>query len=341
MYFDPKQVISKTLSFCCSKNLAEDQQSFHIAYGIDKNFLFGSCISIASILLNNKEKSFHFHIFSDYIDNDFQTKIELLAKQYKTSISIYIINCQELKSLPSTKNWSYATYFRFIIADVLYPAINRLLYIDADIICKGSLDELVKLNIDNYLVAAVTDRESPWWQKCADRLEIKELALGYFNAGFLYINLNNWQQDDVSRKAMTLLAQDNIKNKLAFLDQDLLNMIVINKVYFLDKRYNCQYSINYELKASKGTYYQNPINDGTIFIHYIGPTKPWHEWANQYPCSRYFIMAKDNSAWQNDPFLTAINANQWRYCAKHKFHQSNNISGIISYMKYYWYKLFK
>lgn len=341
MYFDQKQVISKSLSFCYNKNLTEEKQSFHIAYGIDKNFLLGCCISITSLLLNNKEQSFHFHIFSDYIDNDFQTKIELLAKQYNTSISIYIINCQELKKLPSTNNWSYAIYFRFIIADVLYPAINRLLYLDADIICKGSLDELVKLDIDDYLVAAVTDRESQFWQKCATRLDIKEIALGYFNSGFLYINLSNWQQDDVSTKAMTLLAQDNIKDKLIFFDQDLLNMIAINKIRFLDKRYNCQYSINYELKASKGTYYQNPINDKTIFIHYIGPTKPWHEWASQYPCSSYFTKAKDYSPWQDDPFITATNASQWRYCKKHRFHQREYILGIISYVKYYWYKLFK
>ncbi|MGL9735531.1 MAG: hypothetical protein ACR5LF_07360 [Symbiopectobacterium sp.] len=40
-----------------------------------------------------------------------------LSHQYNTQIIVYLISCDELKNLPSTKNWSYATHFRFIIAD--------------------------------------------------------------------------------------------------------------------------------------------------------------------------------------------------------------------------------
>ncbi len=336
MYFDQNQVISEVFHFDHSN---ENNEVFHIAYGVDKNFLFGCVISITSILLNNTKQEFHFHIFSDYLDDDFKKRIELLAKQYRSKISVYIVNCQELKSLPSTKNWSYATYFRFIIADILYPAIDRLLYIDADIICKGSLGELIKLDINKFLVAAVKEKDSSWWQKCAKRLEIDNLSQGYFNAGFLYINLENWQKEDVSSKAMKLLEQEHVKSKLDYLDQDLLNMIMVNNVFFLDKRYNCQYSINYELKVPNGTYYKNPIEDSTIFIHYIGPTKPWHEWAGNYPCSKYFIEAKNNSPWKDSTLLSAKNANQWRYCAKHRFHQGKNVAGLIGYFKYYWFKI--
>ena len=155
MYFDQNQVISEVSHFDHSN---ENNEVFHIAYGVDKNFLFGCVTSITSILLNNTKQEFHFHIFSDYLDDDFKKRIELLAKKYRSKISVYIVNCQELKRLPSTKNWSYATYFRFIIADILYPAIDRLLYIDADIICKGSLGELIKLDINKFLVAAVKEK---------------------------------------------------------------------------------------------------------------------------------------------------------------------------------------
>lgn len=341
MYFDKNKVISNILPYPVNQHEDKPNDSFNIAYGIDKNFLFGCMISISSILLHNPSASFHFHVFTDYIDQDYKEKIEALAKQYDTLITVYLVDCQELKNLPSTKNWSYATYFRFIIADVLYPSISKLLYIDADIICKGSLLELSKLNIDNYIAAAVTEGESPWWKACAKRLEINDLSLGYFNAGFLYINIKRWHEDDVSTNAMSLLSNDAIRGKLAFLDQDLLNIIFTNKVYFLDKRYNRQFSINYELKAPKGTYYSNPIDEETIFIHYIGPTKPWHNWAGNYPCASYFIEAKKCSPWRDDALLPAINANQYRYCAKHQFHQGNRLAGLISYLKYYKGKLLK
>ncbi len=43
---------------------------------------------------------------------------------------------------------------------------------------------------------------------------------------------------------------------------------------------------------------RNPITPETVLIHYIGPTKPWHEWAN-YPTAQPFISAKDASPWKD------------------------------------------
>ena len=64
-YFDEKEVI---LSIKDYNYLSDaDISTFNIAYGIDKNFLYGCGISIASILLNNKDKRLSFHVFTDYI----------------------------------------------------------------------------------------------------------------------------------------------------------------------------------------------------------------------------------------------------------------------------------
>ncbi|MFP1557745.1 glycosyltransferase [Escherichia coli] len=60
---------------------------------------------------------------------------------------------------------------------------------------------------------------------------------------------------------------------------------MVSEVYFGE--YNTRYSINYELKDKV----DNPVNDDTVFIHYVGPTKPWHEWAD-YPVSRSFLLPK-------------------------------------------------
>ncbi|MCW2257053.1 lipopolysaccharide biosynthesis glycosyltransferase [Providencia alcalifaciens] len=56
--------------------------------------------------------------------------------------------------------------------------------------------------------------------------------------------------------------------------QDALNITLTGKVKFIDKKYNSQFSINYELKKDKKTI----INNNAILIHYIGLTKPWHSW---------------------------------------------------------------
>jgi lipopolysaccharide biosynthesis glycosyltransferase len=43
------------------------------------------------------------------------------------------VNCERLKALPTTKNWSIAMYFRFVIADYFIDQQDKILYLDADL----------------------------------------------------------------------------------------------------------------------------------------------------------------------------------------------------------------
>lgn len=47
-------------------------------------------------------------------------------------------------------------------------------------------------------------------------------------------------------------------------------MLLVGKARFIGKKFNTQFSINYELKRDV----VNPVDENTVFIHYIGPTKP-------------------------------------------------------------------
>ncbi|WP_442959480.1 lipopolysaccharide 3-alpha-galactosyltransferase [Providencia sp. R33] len=337
MFFNKENAVTTQIDLSSSAAVITDS-SLHISYGIDRNFLYGCGISIASLLKTNSDISFSFHVFTDYFDDEQSRLFKALAEQYKTSIKIYLVDCEQLKSLPSTKNWSYATYFRFIIADYFSNQLERMIYMDADIMCQGSLKPLLNIQFENNQVAAVVpERDSVWWQRRADALEIPSIASGYFNAGFLILNLVNWSKFDISTKAMELLSQDSVKAKLSYLDQDILNMLLTGKVIYLDGKYNTQYSINYELQKGKK---ENPITPDTVLIHYIGPTKPWHEWAS-YPTAQSFVDAKNASPWKDIPLLKAKSSNHLRYCAKHLFNQGKVVAGIKNNLQYFWVKLNK
>ncbi|WP_213716145.1 lipopolysaccharide 3-alpha-galactosyltransferase [Cedecea lapagei] len=303
----------------------------NIAFGIDKNFLFGCGVAISSVLLSNASAFFEFHVFTDSFSEADKARFEALAKQYKTHINIYVINCEKLKSLPSTKNWSYATYFRFIIADYLYHKVDKLLYLDADIACKGSIQPLVDyIFAENEIAAVVVERDIEWWSNRASTLSTPELVSGYFNAGFLLININEWNINNISYKAIEMLRDPQWVEKITHLDQDVLNVLLVGKVKFIEGKYNTRFSINYELKDNV----VNPVNDETVFIHYVGPTKPWHDWGT-YPVSQSFLTAKEASPWRNVELLKPINSHQYRYSAKHKFNQKLYLQGLSNYVNYY------
>lgn len=80
--------------------------------------------------------------------------------------------------------------------------------------------------------------------------------------------------ENISKKAIEMLKDPEVVQRITHLDQDVLNILLVNKARFVDKNFNTQFSLNYELKDSV----INPVNADTVFVHYIGPTKPWHSW---------------------------------------------------------------
>lgn len=333
MFFHEEQYIKDVITYIGNKP-DDSSQYQNIAYGTDKNFLFGCAVSITSFLINNSELKFNFHVFTDSFSESDREKFKALAEQYKTNISIYLVNADSLKSLPENKLWTYAIYFRFIIADYFSGKLERITYIDSDVVCNGSIQELVHLPLNGAVVAAVTERDEKWWLQRAEVLGNNLIAKGYFNTGVLVIDLAEWQALDVSMQAMKSLNDGDIRSKLTYYDQDVLNIILAGRVLFLDKKYNTQFSLNYELKKNC----KSPVDENTVLIHYIGPTKPWHEWA-QYETSALFIKAKKMSPWCDDKLMLPTNTSQNRYGAKHSFHQGLYLKGIRFYIKYFLLKI--
>ncbi|HAN2173946.1 TPA: lipopolysaccharide 1,3-galactosyltransferase, partial [Escherichia coli] len=255
-YFNPQEMINKTIIFDESPE-ASVASSFHVAYGIDQNFLFGCGVSITSVLLHNNDVSFVFHVFIDDIPEADIQRLSQLAKSYHTCIQIHLVNCERLKALPTTKNWSIAMYFRFVIADYFIDQQDKILYLDADIACQGNLKPLITMDLANNVAAVVTERDANWWSLRGQSLQCNELEKGYFNSGVLLINTLAWAQESVSAKAMSMLADKAIVSRLTYMDQDILNLILLGKVKFIDAKYNTQFSLNYELKKS----FVCPIND--------------------------------------------------------------------------------
>lgn len=79
-----------------------------------------------------------------------------------------------------------------------------------------------------------------------------------------------------------MLKDPEVVQRITHLDQDVLNILLVNKARFVDKKFNTQFSLNYELKDSV----INPVDAETVFVHYIGPTKPGI--VGGLPVSQYF-----------------------------------------------------
>ncbi|QXY83581.1 lipopolysaccharide glucosyltransferase RfaJ [Salmonella bongori] len=313
-----------------------DDHLLNVSYGVDENYLDGVGVSIASVLLNN-DIPVAFHIICDSYSQSFVKDIERLAVQYHIKIALYLIKVDSLEVLPQTKVWSRAMYFRLFAFDYLSKKVNTLLYLDADVVCKGSLQELLRLDLTEKIAAVVKDVDSIQ-NKVNERLRAFNLQGDYFNSGVVFVNLMLWKENDLTEKAFLLLAGKEA-DSFKYPDQDVLNILLHNKVIFLPRQYNTIYTIKSELNDRTHNKYSNIINDSTILIHYTGATKPWHAWAN-YPSVMYYKNARLHSPWKDHPAKDAHTIIEFKKRYKHLFVQGHYFKGFLAGSAYLYRKLF-
>jgi len=242
-------------------------KEYPICYSLDLNYLEQFSVSAASVLTNaDDDENIKFFVLSSDLNEDAEKKIELLKKIKNFNIEYIKINSCEFETMPMLKerggiysdyHVSKPTYYRFMLPSLLKD-MPEILYLDCDVIIKGSLKSLFETDIKNAAAAAVIDAES---QKEASRLGISK----YFNTGVMLINLDYWRTNDISAKLFDY-AQKN-RAEILWQDQDILNAVLDNEIAELPYTWNYQYF-----------QYENPSfikAANCIILHLAGRFKPW------------------------------------------------------------------
>src|SRR6202035_5658175 len=113
-------------------------------------------------------------------------------------------------------HYAKETYVRLWLADFFSSNIERILYLDSDIVVVGDIANLWHADIGNAVLGAVT---IPGSTRCAS-CGVPE-QFGYFQAGVLIINLKRWRDSDVPAQLRDWIAGNY--EKIVDVDQDVLN----------------------------------------------------------------------------------------------------------------------
>lgn len=266
---------------------SRDARAIHIAFGVDAPFVPMMGICISSILKNNPAQIFSFHIFLDSIDERDELKISELCKQSPaTQITLYFLPPDLYSEFYLEGSYSRAVFYRITAAEFLSSALDKIIYMDADMLCLKPLDELFNLSLGENLLAAVADK-GEWLP-----LHRKELGLSesyrYFNTGLLCLNLRLWRGEKVYEQVIQILS----RGKFPFVDQDALNIAVARNNYgvkYISDRYNHFFRLDgVEL----------PLTDDVAIEHFAGQIKPWHAWCES-PAKRIYAAYQKNSPWHD------------------------------------------
>ena len=234
----------------------------NIFFAINDKYIKQLCVTIVSILENNKDEFIHFYILSSDLTEKSKNKILKIKKRYQNwDISFINPDINLFKNLKlNLHHISIDTYFRYVIADVAQH-IDKALYLDADLIVNGSLKNLYNSPFnDNYCVAVKDSYIEQIDYKKNIGFNDSDL---YINAGVLLLNLKKIRENNLSEKFFKYTAE--LCDIINFQDQDIINIAFKGNIQEIDNIYNFT-SADVE-NGDKNIY--------PVVIHYTGKRKPW------------------------------------------------------------------
>lgn len=213
-------------------------------------------------LLSNNDAVTVYILQKDFNANDKQL-IKGLFNGEDRVIFIDIDDCL-IKNAPTTEKISVESYYRLYIPEVIPENIDRILYLDVDIIVNGSLECLFEIDMGEASLGVCRDR---FW-RMADR-EQKDLfgwkdECRYFNAGVILWNLRKLRGRHTIKKCVSVMRE--LDYNLKFHDNDLLNYMYHDNLMWLPSiKYNYQ---------SDAEFIGEDFSDETVIFHFAG-SSPW------------------------------------------------------------------
>lgn len=275
----------------------------NIACATDNNYAPYCGIMLTSLFENNKNHSFSVYILSQGLSEEHCSKFDTLAKRYNSEIIIVEIdntifsNCR----FWALDHVTVATFYRLLLPTVLPKDMDRVLYLDCDIIVNHRIDELYMQDMDNVPLCACVN--IPFCDDLETRLGIKNEK--YFNAGVLLINLSYWRTNHIFEKCLDII--NSIPDKLIYHDQDTLNLLFHceqRPIKFLDITYNFQTAC---IKISEFNDIPDDIKRNICqcayyptIIHFISNKKPWLQICAD-PYKPRFLYFRRKSLWADTP----------------------------------------
>ena len=239
----------------------------NISIAFDNNYSLPAMILFASILLKSNEKDkFSLFILDGGLSRSIKERFNKLRKIKDFNIKYVKIDDQVFKEFPLPNNGHFRSvnYYRIMIP-LLIPDVEKILYLDCDMIVQRSLKSLFSLDISNFIIGAAKSVTS---YKNNRRLGLPRFV-PYINSGVLLINANKWRLENITDKLFDFISTAP-NEKLLNVDQDAINAVLYDSIYLFDRRWNVETRTDIQYPKYYRRFLENPY-----ISHYVSSDKPW------------------------------------------------------------------
>lgn len=249
----------------------------NILVTLDSNYVEQLAIMLTSLIRSNVNEKFDVFIAHSSLDEDDFDLINSCVGTDACNIVNIRIPDDMFNDAPVTDRYPKEMYYRIFAAQYLPHDLDKILYLDPDIIVINSISDLYSMDLGSNFFAAASHVDKSLKKINEIRLDMPEDST-YINSGVMLLNLHELRKNQKIEEVY-----DYIENKKFFLvlpDQDVLNGVYADKtihidamIYNLSERYLNFYNANPKNIGSRKDI--RWIAHNTSIIHYCGRNKPW------------------------------------------------------------------
>lgn len=248
----------------------------NILVTLNSNYLRPLKVMLKSLFINNPKEKFCIYLMQSSIGEAELEDINLFIHENGHELIIITMQAESFNEAPVPLHYTKEMYYRLLAFKYLPQDMDRILYLDPDILVINEIKELYEADIWSYLyAAAVHERIS---SREVNKLRLYPYEVGeYFNSGVLLMNLK-LHREKISEKEIYEFVDKN-KSRLILPDQDVINALYstqikkLNEILFnFDARFYRYFKV-----ISKGVVDMDYIINNTSIIHFCGKKKPWNK----------------------------------------------------------------
>lgn len=245
----------------------------NILVTVNDNYIRPLQVMLDSLMFHNKESITLYLVYSN-IKKENLDKISIQLEQTGNQFIPVVVSEDYFKGAPVFRYFTKEMYYRLLCSHLIPKEEERILYLDPDILIRGSLKPLYETDFQGRQVVGIPDL-------CINEMtpEFKDAVgipreVSYINSGVLLFNLQEMRKRFVLEDLFRVL--DTLKEAVSFPDQDIINVYFKDDIIYADRVFN--YNTGYGSIKSFIKYVfskKERQKDNPVIVHYMGGSKPW------------------------------------------------------------------
>ncbi|MFC6182603.1 glycosyltransferase family 8 protein [Lactiplantibacillus daowaiensis] len=231
-------------------------------------------VMLTSLHANNPGESIHLWVVHASLTAAQIDELRWLTDQFGWELSNERVTADFTASVPLIERYPKEMYFRLLSGEILPPTVQRVLYLDPDILVINPLRPLWALDLKGKMLAASAHRGVT---KLVD--SVNQLRLGtttsYFNSGVLVLDLAQ-AREKIKLTDITATIE-KYSASLILPDQDILNFLYGTDILEIPEEiwnYDTRKYLVYQTR-SLNEQDIHWVMAHTAILHYCGTPKPW------------------------------------------------------------------